>query len=172
LATARPYYPGGLLDVDEAYVYRFYEAATQSFVAGAPVNLASGKVQLVVAAGNNLGANDDLLGIALEPATGVTGLAGAEADKIGVYVFTRPIVLRLPVYHGTPASAITAISQIGTAYELRWDATQGLCVAIDATTNTKGKVIDIPNTKEMPVGTQYGLVDFMIDPAQCQFPNT
>lgn len=156
--------PGGILDTGNPVIQDFYEAASQTFKAGDPVDVTSGKVTIVVAYGNTLGANDDIMGFALEDASGTTD------NKIRVLLITKPTLVRLPVMHATAASAITAVTQVGTAYELTLDANGILGVQIDATTNVKGKVASI--APSYPVGEQYGLVDFMLDPAQTVFPGT
>lgn len=167
MATLQRLSPAGIQNWNEALVRSFPEAATQTFKVGDLVTLSSGKIQAPVAAGNNLGANDDPVGMALEDATGTTN------TMLRVYVFALPTIIRLQVYHGTPASAITAYTQIGTSYELRYHTGAIWCVDISSTTNTKGKILGIVNEDpQNPVGTQYGVVDFITDPAQTAFPNT
>lgn len=167
MATLQRYMPGGIVNWNQGNVREFPEAASQSFKAGDPVDLVSGKLTLAVAAGNNFGAGDDIVGVALEDASGTTN------TRIKVYVFNANTILRLPVYHSTAASAITAYTQIGTSYEIRFHTGSILCVDIENTTNAKGKVIGInEGDPRNPVGEQYGLVDFIWDPAQLAFPNT
>jgi len=167
LATLTRVAPGGIQAWNEACVFPFPEAASQSFKAGDLVTLSGGKIQAPVAAGNNLGANDDPVGIALADASGTTN------NMLSVYCFIVPTIVRWPVYHGTPASAVTAYAQIGVSYEVRYQTGAIWCIDVGSTTNTKGKILSIHNQDpQNPVGTQYGLVDFIFDPAQCAFPNT
>ena len=80
------------------------------------------------------------------------------------------MIIRLPVYHGTAASAITAYTDIGSAFGIRFETGNYWCIALDETSATKGYVVGIPNRTAMPVGTQYGLYDFEIDFAQTAGP--
>lgn len=164
MATLQRYAPAGIVNPNEANIIECYEAATQSFKAGDPLDLSSGKCALAVAAGNTFGANDDLMGIALQDATGTTD------SKIQVYKIHPGFRIILPVYHGTAASAVTAIADIGSSFGLRFHTGNILCVALDETTATKGWITQIVNTVQMPVGTQYGLVEFEYDFAQTAGP--
>lgn len=164
MATLQRYAPGGILNFNEANVMIGFEAATQSFKAGDLVDNSSGLVALAVAAGNTFGANDDPWGIALEDASGTTN------NPVKIYKITPGLQVRWPVYHGTAASAITAYADIGTAYGIRFHTGNIMCVALDETSATKGWIVSIPNRTQMPVGTQYGLVDFEFDFAQTAGP--
>ena len=104
------------------------------------------------------------MGIALADASGTTNA------PIPILKIVPGFRLWLPVYHATPASAVTALSQIGTAYEIRFHTGNILCVDIGSTTNTKGWISDIVNQAQMPVGTQYGWVEFEWDFAQTAGP--
>lgn len=129
----------------------FTEAASQSFAAYELVTLSSGKVAIAKAAGNTLTTGDLILGRALSDASGVTD------NPIQVDVWLPGHSERLPVYHATAASAITAVADNGSSFGIRNDATQGICLALDEVTATKAKQITVSG--DYPVGTQYGLVD-------------
>jgi hypothetical protein len=164
MATLQRYAPGGIVNPNQANVIECYEAATQTFKAGDFVDLSSGKVALSVAAGNTLGANDDPMGIALQDATGTTD------TKILIYKIHPGFRIILPVYHGTPASAVTAIADIGSSFGIRNHTGSIWCVALDETSATKVHVVSIPSTRLYPVGTQYGLYEVEWDFAQTAGP--
>lgn len=163
MATLQRYAPAGILNPNEAYIMEGYEAATQTFKAGDWVDNSSGKIEKGVAAGNTYGANDDPWGIALEDASGVTN------NRVKIYKIHPGLVQRLPVYHGTAASAITAYADIGSAFGIRNHTGEIPCVALDETSATKGFIVGIP-TQTALIGTQYGLVDFEYDFAQTAGP--
>ncbi len=129
----------------------FTEGASQTFPCYELVTFSSGKVVIAKAAGSTLVTADLILGRALSDASGVTD------NPIIVDVWLPGHSERLPVYHGTAASAVTAIADNGVAYGIRNDATQGICVALDELTATKCRQITVSG--DYPVGTQYGLVD-------------
>lgn len=164
MATLQRYAPAGIVNFNEANIMEGYEAAGQTFKAGDWVDSSSGKIALTVAAGNTLGANDDCWGIALQDASGVTNA------PVPIYKFHPGFQIELPVYHGTPGSAITAYADIGSSFGIRNHTGNIWCVALDETSATKGWIVSIPNQVQMPVGTQYGLVIFEIDFAQTAGP--
>lgn len=90
----------------------FPEAASQTFVKGDWVYLASGKLTICAAAGNDVGAIS-ILGRAAADATGVTDtmLPVEVADDNSEWLF--------PVYHSTPASAVRAVTDVGATWPLR-----------------------------------------------------
>lgn len=109
----------------------FAEAATQSFVADEFVNLSSGKCQRIVAVSNNLGANDLIAGRAVHAASGTTN------KDVTVMVATSNLAFELPCSTDDTA-ATTAITNLGTKFELRHLATAGVyAYNTNATTNTK-----------------------------------
>lgn len=158
MATAQNWGPMGTENATKPVVRQFTEGASQTFTSIDLVTLSSGKVVIAAAAGNTLTSGVKILGRASEDASGVTD------DPVLVEVWMPGHTERMPVYHGTPASAVTAITDIGTAYGLRNDATQGWCIALDETSATKGRVIGIAG--DFPVGEQYGLEDFTFLSAQ------
>lgn len=164
MATLQRYAPGGIVNFNEANIMTGYEAASQSFKAGDFVKSSSGKIAITAAAGNTYGANDDSWGIALEDASGVTNA------KVKIYKIHPGFQIILPVYHGTPASAITAYADISGQFGLRNHTGNIPCVALDETSATKGWIVSIPNQVQMPVGTQYGLVIYEYDFAQSSGP--
>jgi hypothetical protein len=126
------------------------EAASQSFKRGDFVYLASGKVTEAVAPGSDLIDSGNLaIGIAAADASGIT-----DAD-CEVILLTEDLEICLPVTHATPASAITAITQVGTSYELENVTSKGYAVT-EGTSNPVVKVVAI--SEQYPVGEQYGWV--------------
>lgn len=161
MATLQRYAPGGILDRDQANISEFPEAASQSFKAGDPVNLSSGKLQLAKAAGNDLAAGDDLLGFAEMDATGTTD------SKIRVYVIKPGMKMRLPVYYtGNTALAVTAVASNGVSYGLRYHTGGILCVNLADTSATKVRQEKV--SLSYPAGEQYGLVDVVFLTAETQ----
>jgi hypothetical protein len=125
------------------------EAASQTFKRGDFVYLASGKVTEARAPGNNLiDSGNTPIGIAAANASGTT-----DEDCV-VILLTEDLEICLPVTHATAASAITAITQVGTAYELENVTDKGYAYAIDDTGNPMVKVTAI--SEQYPVGEQYG----------------
>lgn len=153
MATAQNWGPMAAENARVTVTRPYTEAASQTFVAGDLVTLSSGKVAIAKAAGNTMVAADKILGRAASDASGTTDAA------IDVHVFLPGHTERLPVYHGTAASAVTAITDVGTAYGLRNDATQGWCIALDETGATTTKVRIVGIAPDFPVGEQYGLED-------------
>lgn len=133
----------------------FPEAAAQSFKAGDFVNLSSGKVQLAVAASGTYASADlnnaNILGMVTHDATGVTD------SDVTVVLASDDTLFCLPVLHNTPASAVTAITQVGTVYDIAHYTLGGVTawgVTLDDTADPCVEVVDIID----PVGEQYGLV--------------
>lgn len=95
-----------LANPKKATIRAFPEAASQSFKAGEFVYLSSGKVTVC--------ASDTahILGMAMHDASGTT-----DADVL-VAVADGETEFEMNVYHATPGSAITAITQIGAEYGL------------------------------------------------------
>lgn len=136
------------------------EGATQSWDAGALLKLSSGELVIAKSSAGDLGSGDDPIGVANAPATGVEG-----SD-----VSFSPILpgkrYKMQVYHATPGSALTAQSQVGTAYGLTLLSTGQFVVNLADTSNTKVRVVDIP--KDYPVGEQYGYVEVVFLTAELQ----
>lgn len=129
----------------------FPEAASQTFKRGDLVYLSSGKVTEARAPGNNLQASGNApIGIAADNASGTTN------QDCVVLIFDDRLEICLPVTHGTAASAITAITQIGTSYELENVTSYGYAVAIDDTSSPLFVPTEISG--QYPVGEQYGWV--------------
>ncbi len=132
-----------------------YEAATQSFKAGDLLKIdSSGLLNLAAAAGSNVITTDIPCGVALEDASGTTSNAVKYAP------FTDKVRLRVPVNHGTAASAVTAITLLNETYVLKNDATAGWSVMIDTSTNGCALITKID--PEFPIATQYGMVEVQI----------
>lgn len=139
---------GGILEIR-----RFPEAASQSFKKGEFVYLASGKLTVC-------GADPaTILGIAMEDATGTTD------TKLAVAIANKDTVFEGNVYHATPASAITAITTIGTDYGIvnannKW--------YIDLANETNVRVLIRDLSKKDAVGDTYGRVLFQVIQDYCQ----
>ncbi len=91
-------------------IRNYPEAASQSFKKGQFVYLASGKVTECA---------DDavaILGMAMQDATGVTN------TNIPVALADANTLFEMCVYNSTPASAVTAITQVGVNYALKVDS--------------------------------------------------
>mgnify|MGYP000953541087 CR=1 FL=1 len=131
------------------------EAASQSFKWGDPVMFSSGKVAAVTLTGSDPTKTLDMSGVA-----GIIGFAlraatGTADSTIPVAVPLDESEILLPVDHATPASAITAVTQIGTSYEMGYyDGV--FTVRIDVT--SAGDVMVVPTEIDTtyPVGEQYG----------------
>jgi len=129
---------------------RYYpEAASQSFKAGQFVYLNGGKVTICA---------DDattILGMAVRDASGTTDKA------CPVYIANPDTIFEANVYHSDEASAVTAITQVGTVYALQVDDTTGYnYVDIEDTTNKAYQVIDLSPKDE--AGDKYGRVHFQV----------
>lgn len=141
---------------EHPYMDEFPEAASQSFVKGDLVCLASG---YLTKCGSDPAA---VLGVALADAH--NGSAGAY--MIPVLVLTTHMVLTMQVYHGTPSSSVIAAADLGTAYGIV-DAGSGVWkVDKTDTSNTRVKVV----TFLEPVGTAAGKVGVVFLPANLQMP--
>jgi predicted RecA/RadA family phage recombinase len=134
-------------------IRRYPEAASQSFKKGELVYLASGKVTIC-------GADPSLiLGMAMEDATGTTD------TSIAVAIANKDTVFEGNVYHGTPASAITAVTDIGTDYGVV-NANNKWYVDVSDTSNVRILVRDL--SKKDVVGDTYGRVLFQVMQDYCQ----
>ena len=99
----------------------------------------SGRLQQTVGTGANYGSGKIMVGRALENAVKDDG---SLKTHVAVLVCEPGTRFKLPIYHGTPASAVFASSTLGTAYELR-NTTGGFpAVDISQTSNTKVRVVD------------------------------
>lgn len=125
----------------------FPEAASQSFKAGEFVYLVSGKVTVCA---------DDatsILGMAAHDASGTTN------TNVIVYLAHPDNVFEANVYHSTPASAVTAITQVGVNYALQVDSNKSY-VDIEDTSHDAFVVIGI--SEKDAVGDVYGRVHFQV----------
>lgn len=137
---------GGARSLD---IQVFPEAATQTFKRGDVVGLTSGKVRCNISAGSNLTSSDDeVCGVALIDATGTTD------TSIPVVRMNTNTGLILPVTHATPASGITAITDIGATFQLERTAAGDWSIPVDDTSNPVAEVVDIDPT--YAVGEQHG----------------
>lgn len=132
-----------------------YEKGSASFKAGDLVIVDSnGLIDIAAASGSNIDNSVTIVGIALADATGVANTP-AKVGTIGAQ--TR---LFMPVLHSTPASAVTAITNINETFVIKNDATYGWGLLLSTTTNACAKMMGI--YPEFPVGTQYGIVEVAI----------
>lgn len=134
------------------------EAATQTFKRGDLVYLSSGSVTVAAGAPANVASGTKLLGIALKDASGATGAS------VPVALANPNLRWVLPVTHATPASAATAITQVGATYELERTAAGKWAVPIDDTSNAK--VVVTALHPAYAVGEQYGWVEVRFLDAQ------
>lgn len=124
------------------------EAASQTFKKGDFLTLDSnGRVQQTLSAGNNLGATT-----ASTNNTALRIVGRAEADASGVTGRFVPVMVAepgtafsLPVYHGTPSSAVPNTSLVGKSYPLRYASGSPAYFALDISTTTdfKAKVVEM-----------------------------
>lgn len=128
------------------------EAASQTFKANDILLKSSGKVAIAVASGA-LADTVDIAGFALADATGVTDTLIPVAVPVNNFS-----LFSLPVYHATPASAKTAITQVGAVYQgERNEVVSGRlvwAVLLSATSNPVFYVVDIDD--QFPVTESYG----------------
>jgi hypothetical protein len=134
------------------------EAASQTFKRGDLVYLVSGLVTAAVAVGSNVASGTKVLGIALKDASGATN------TPVPVAIANSNLRWVLPVTHATPASGVTAVTEVGAAYELERTAAGKWAVPIDDTTNTKVVVTAIH--PQYPLGEEYGWVEVKFLDAQ------
>jgi hypothetical protein len=128
---------------------RFPEAASQSFERGELIYLVAGKVTVCA---------DDatsIAGIAMEDASGTTD------NQILIAIPSSGATLISSVYHSTPASAITAITQPGTRYGYKVVSNKGY-IDIEDTTNLAFLAKDIILPVGHSVGDVYGYLEFEI----------
>ena len=140
------------------------EAASQTFKMGDLVELVSGKVTQIVAAGNTAGSSDKVLGMAMRDASGTTDTA------IPVVVANDATLFLLPVWHTTPGSAVTAVTDVGTAYALGHRTVSSVTnyvVTLDDTTDTH--IVPVQIADDFAVGEQYGWEWCKVQAAARQF---
>jgi hypothetical protein len=141
----REKYTGG-----QPVVKWFPEAATQSFKEKDFVYRVSGKVTICAAAGNDVG-NITILGRAMGPATGVTD------TEIPIEIATDQSEFLFTMYHGTPASAVTAVTDPGTTLPLRHIAA-GHWGVNKQNDGTNDRILVTEVAEHYDVGEQYGYV--------------
>lgn len=125
---------------------RFPEAASESFKRGQPIYLVGGKVTVVATDGTSVA------GLAMEDASGVTDY------QILIAIPHIGSTFIASVYHATPASAITAITQPGTRYALLV-ASNKAHIDIADESNRAVLVTDIILPIGHAVGDVYGLLE-------------
>ena len=105
----------------------------------------TGKLTQTLSAAANFGATPYIVGIAMQDATDDNGAVRPSISVLEVKPGTR---MWLPIYHGTPASAVftpgTSNSQSAAGFELRYNsATTGFAVDVSATTNKAVRILDV-----------------------------
>jgi len=145
--------PARVQEVAKARVEYSPEAASQSFKEGQLVYLSSGKVTAC--------ASDQPLiaGMALQDAS------GTEDTKIAVAIARPGVWFEMNVYHATPASAVTAVTDVGKKYGLYVADNKCYCDKED-TVNTRFVVVAL--SPQDSVGDQYGRVFVEVLGSVCQ----
>ena len=136
-----------------ARISNYPEAASQSFKKGQAVYLSSGKVTVC--------ASDATLiaGFACQDASGVTD------TEIAVAIAEPGTVFEMNIYHSTPASAITAITDVAVKYGLYVAGSKSHCDKGDGT-NTRFLVVGL--SPKDNVGDTYGRVLVEVLRPYCQ----
>ena len=130
-------------------VVDFPEAASQSFKRGQWVVLSSGKATVVASDAT------ELAGLALEDASGVTDA------PVQIAVPRASCKFRSSVFHGTPGSAITAITQPGSKFGL--EVENNKCyIGIDDTSNKAFLATRVVLPTGHAVGDQWGILEFEV----------
>ena len=134
----------------------YTEAASQTFKAGDPLTLSSGKVAVAVAANATYASGDlesaKVIGFALKDASGATDA------PIMVSPLRDDVEWLVPVAHGTPASAVIAQANVGAGFDLgHWTDGSGVTAWGVTLDDTSVKNVIVTALKD-PVGTQYGEV--------------
>ena len=123
---------------------RYYpEAASQSFKKGEYVYLVAGKLTVCPSDAINIA------GMAAQDASGTTDTA------IAIYIAEPGVMFLMNVGHGTPASAVTAITLVGSKFGLLVASNKHYC-DIGDTSNVRFIVKDL--SPRDAVGDQYGRV--------------
>ena len=147
-----------ILTPDKGIVRSLPEAASASFKRMEFVTLSSGKV---AALSGTDPAAATILGVVLHDAAVITD------NPTLVFVPDPECQFIGNIYHATPSSAVTAVTDVGTNYGLV-EVSDKVHVDKADTTNTKVKITDL-DTRDA-VGDRYGRVIFRIDAAVLQTP--
>ena len=139
-----------------------YEAASQTFKPMDFVIDSSGSMAIGCATNASIATSSTVLGLADSAASGTTA---ARAPYIPL---DENVLVRLPVYHGTPASATTAVTQIGSTFNLFRSTAGAWFCDISSTTAPYFTVADI-DKEAYPVGETYGYVWGFIKSAARRF---
>lgn len=128
-----------------------YEAASQTYKPMDFLIDSSGSLAIGCATNASIATSSTIIGLADSAASGTTA---ARAPFIPV---DEDVLVRLPVYHGTPASATTAVTQIGSTFNLFRSTANAWFCDISSTTAPYFTVVDI-DKEAYPVGETYGYV--------------
>lgn len=139
-----------------------YEAASQTFKPGDFLIDSSGSMAIGCATAASIATSSTVLGLADSTASGTT------AARAPFIPLDENVLVRLPVYHATPASATTAITQIGSTFNLYRNTANAWFCDISSTTAPYFTVTDI-DSEAYPVGETYGYVWGFIKSAARRF---
>lgn len=136
-------------------ICKFYPVtAAQTFVVGDWVYLTSNKLSICAAASNDVG-NIKIMGRALANAADVlANAAGTPVAQCPVEVTQDNDEFLFAMYSATPASAITAVTDIAATFPLRNQAGQWVLNIDNQSTNDR--VIVTERDVTYPNGAQYG----------------
>lgn len=171
--TGNPFYLGNDLNGDVSPLLIgdpkrswLVEAASQSYGVGELVYLASGKVTICVVDGSTKVMTSAIAGVARKAATGTTN---AQAR---IQAIRQDDLWAMNVYHATAASAVTALTQLGSVYGIvkpaatgKWHVDIENAVEGGADSNARVKVVgfleknpyDGGNFDLVAVGDIYGI---------------
>lgn len=148
-------------------------ASGQTILTGDCVVWNAGLTQ-AASAGANVGATSATTRIVGRAIENSTRNDGSNKSVIGVMLAEPKTWFQLPIWHGTPASAVANPNQIGIAYELRNSNVgfTGYGVDISATTNTKCAIMYF-DTTDYPAwpGSQGGTTQGVPSAGTTQYPN-
>ncbi len=147
---------GGTFRNNDGPLEWFQEGSSAAFRQNDPVILDSAEqIQIACAAGASLANSQLVVGHVTSKATGVQG------TKHGVVLLTNQFRWLIPIYHSTPASAVTSQDHVGKYIPL--SNVGGIWVANisggapDATLDAGDHVQVLAIDTRYAVGTQYGL---------------
>jgi hypothetical protein len=135
-----------------------------TFKEGDFVLLTSTGLTQAAAAGNNFGTfgtnATKIVGRAMAPA--VDPNTGSVNAFVQVIIAQPGIEFEVPLYNATPASAVPALTQIGTAYEMRQSSGGVPQIDTGTTTNAHARITDFAGQDDTPLwptsitgGSQY-----------------
>jgi hypothetical protein len=141
----------------DATIFNFPEAASQTFKKGQAIYLSSGKVAAC--------ATDAVLiaGFACQDASGITD------TEIAVAIAQPGTLFEMNIYHSTPASAITAVTDVGTRYGLYVSGNKSY---VDKEDLVNLRFVVVALSPKDTVGDTYGRVLAEVGKTYCQLSGT